>query len=148
MTPRGRKTWVRNVGGLQQAATVKSERTRARVEEALRRMTEPVKPGQPKPVINFNTVAAAAGVSTAWLYGSRNKDIADRIRALREQQAVEPKVVVPASVRMSDASREHVLAILRARVKTLEEENTVLRKQKGDLQRQLEVAYGLVHERL
>ena len=149
MVKQDSRAWKRNVEGLRRSARAKSEATRARVEEALRAMTKPARqPGQDRVLINFNTVAQAAGVSTAWLYLPANKDIADRIKELRAQQQAEPKVVIPAHLRASDASKDSLLAVMRQKVKDLEAENADLRRQIGELRKQLEVAYGLVHAQL
>jgi|SRR5664279_3301662 len=149
MAQRDKTDWDRNVEGLRRSARTKSERTRARVEEALRTMTKPAtRPGQQRVPVNFNTVAQTAGVSTAWLYLSANKDIADRIKELRAQQQAEPKVAIPAHLRASDASKDSLLAVMRQKVKDLEAENADLRRQIGELRKQLEVAYGLVHAQL
>ncbi len=133
-----RREWNRNVDGLRTAARAKSEATREKVENALREMTKPVtKPNERRPSINFKTVAEWAGVSQAWLYQPETKDIADRIRELRDQQSPTPKVVIPLQERATDASKDTLIAALRKRVKQQEEEIRELR-------RQLEVAYGLL----
>jgi hypothetical protein len=96
----------------------------------------------------LQTVAQAAGVSTAWLYLPANRDIADQIKELRAQQQAEPKVVIPAHLRASDASKDSLLTVMRQKVKDLEAENADLRRQIGELRKQLEVAYELVHAQL
>jgi len=141
VTHEKRMEWNRNVDGLHVAARAKSEATRGKVEKALREMTKPLtKPDEKRPSINFKTVAEWAGVSQAWLYRPKNKDIADRIRELRNQQSQMPKVVIPPQERATDASKDALIVALRKRVKQQEEEIREMR-------RQLEVAYGLLHTR-
>jgi hypothetical protein len=126
---RDRRAWDRNVAGLRRTAREKAAATRRRAEEALALL---VKEGRP---ITFTAVAAAAQVSTAWLYS--DEDLKARIAHLRAQQAPRPTVQVPPHERASDASKDAVIAALRATVKEVRAENEELRKQ-------LEVAYGLV----
>jgi len=90
-----------------------------------------VRAGQP---VNFQRVAAAAGVSPAWLY--KHADVKARIVALRDQDRPRPPVV-PAH-RASDASKEALLATFRQRVRALEEENRQLRQK-------VAVAYGQLY---
>ncbi len=87
--------------------------------------------GQP---VNFQRVAAAAGVSPAWLY--KHAAVKARIAALRDQGTPHPPVA-PAQ-RASDASKDALLATFRQRVRALEEENRQLR-------RKVAVAYGQVY---
>jgi len=121
----------RNVDGLRQRAREKAVATRERVEAALNLL---LKEGR---AVTFTAVAEAAPCSTAWLYA--HEGIKQRIVDLRARQAPAPKIVViPPRERASDASKEVVIAVLRAKIKELRAENEELRKQR-------EVAYGLVH---
>jgi hypothetical protein len=80
--------------------------------------------------INFRTVAAQAGVSTAWLYST--KPLRDRIMKLRAA----PKTPVQNDTNNRRLiSQERVIATLRLRIKQLEEKNVELREE-------LERAYG------
>jgi hypothetical protein len=80
--------------------------------------------------INFRTVAALAGVSTAWLYNT--KPLRDRIMKLRAA----PKTLVHNDTNNRRLiSQERVIATLRLRIKQLEEHN-------GELKEQLERVYG------
>jgi hypothetical protein len=80
--------------------------------------------------INFRTVSAQAGVSTAWLYNT--KPLRDRIMKLRAA----PKTPVQNGTNNRRLiSQERVIATLRLRIKQLEERN-------GELKEQLERTYG------
>ena len=122
-------THQRNVEGLRQSAKQRHEETVQRLEQGLREL---VRAGRP---INFQTVAAAAGVSTAWLY--QHPDVKERIQRLRAQSA--DRRAPPPAARASDASKAAMIAALRQRIRTLEEENRELRKQ-------LEVVYGQIYQ--
>lgn len=121
-------THQRNVEGLRQSAKQRHEETMQRLEHGLREL---VRTGRP---ITFQTVAAVAGVSTAWLY--QHPEVKERIIGLRAQSA--DHRAPPAVRRASEASKEAMIAALRQRVRTLEEENRELRKQ-------LEVVYGQLY---
>jgi hypothetical protein len=56
------KTWERNTAGLVAHAKLRKEQKSKRVEEAMTRLL------RDHQVVNFNTVAKAAGVSKAYLY--------------------------------------------------------------------------------
>lgn len=118
-------THERNVEGLRKSAQSRHQQTAQRAEEGIRQLQ---KLGRP---INFNTVAQAAKVSTAWLY--QHPAIRQRIEHLRAQQRT--PVIPTAQTKTSDASKDAMLAALRQRVKQVEGENRELRKQ-------LEVVYG------
>ncbi|MBW4648062.1 MAG: hypothetical protein KME06_05095 [Kastovskya adunca ATA6-11-RM4] len=118
----------RNVNGLRQNAQKKRQEALEKVEKGIREL---LKDGKP---INFNTVAQTADVSKAFLY--KELEIKERIEQLRQQrtkQKPEPKQ------RASDASKDTLIRTLRERIKQLESEVKMLRKQN-------EVAYGQVIE--
>lgn len=117
----------RNTEGLAQVAQEKRKETFERLEKGIQSLIKERK------VINFNTVAAAAGVSKAWLY--REPEVKARIEQLRKQAT--PKKEVPAAQKASDASKDALIKTLRERIKKIEAENQ-------DLRRQNEVAYGQV----
>lgn len=127
--PQSRREWPRNVEGLRQRARERAEATQRRAEEALALLVRDQRP------ITFRAVAAAAGVSSAWLY--QHDAIKARIMHLRAQQAPRARVWVPPQERASDTSKDHLIRTLSERLKRLEAENRELRQQ-------LEVAYGLV----
>lgn len=93
------------------------EQTRARAREALRRLD---RDGTP---ITYTAVAQAADVSRALLY--RDPELRDTISKLRQHTTSAPRL--PVAQRMSQASRDELLANLRSEVKTLREENRALR---------------------
>ena len=123
-------THERNIEGLRKSAQLRHEQAIQRTEEGIRRLLQEGRP------VNFNTVAQAARVSTAWLY--QHPEVRSRIEHLREQFILRE---VPApKARASDASKDAMLAALRQRVKQLEAENR-------ELKRQMEVVYGQLYKR-
>ena len=114
----------RNIEGLQRSAKHRSHAALERAQTAIRRMqAEEI-------AINFRTVAAHAGVSTAWLYDT--EPLRDRIMKLRAA----PKTPVQNDTNNRRLiSQERVIATLRLRIKQLEEKN-------GELKEELERAYG------
>ena len=122
----------RNVEGLRQSAQKRRQAALQRTDNAIRLL---LRDGRP---INFKTVSEAAKVSTAWLY--QQEEIKQQIRHLRETGTQLVKLPLPQRERASNASKEAIIAALRQRVKKLDEENLALRKQ-------LEVAYGELHQR-
>jgi hypothetical protein len=130
----GEQTWKRNTAGIMAHAHSRKEHKRKGVEEAITTLLREQKP------INFNTVAKAAHVSKAYLYGQ--PDLRERIEALR-QQSVEQMVRERAtrSPAKTDASRDLVILAKDRRIKELEAENRQLKKQ-------LQVALGKAYDRL
>lgn len=108
---------TRNTEGLKQSARLRSESAMQRALVALQRM------GACDRQVNFRTVAAEAGVSTAWLY--RQEGL--RVRIMRSRDA--PSYAAPLASAIRDrerVSRQNVVATLRLRIKTLEEKNREL----------------------
>ena len=128
------KNWERNTAGLTAHAKIRKEQKRKGVEEAIAVLIREQKP------INFHTVAKAAMVSKAYLYGQQ--DIRERIEALR-QQSVEQMVRERAmhSPGKTDASRDLIILAKDRRIKELEAENQ-------KLQQQLKVALAKAYEQL
>ena len=90
--------------------------------------------------INFNSLAKAASVSKAYLYGQPL--LRERIEALRQhdgEQTVRDRVVRSAG--KTDASKDLVILAKERRIKELEEENRHLKKD-------LQVALGRAYDRL
>ena len=116
------KTWSRDTTGLVAHAKQRSEEKHQRVDETINRLL------REQQVINFNSVAKAAGVSKAYLYSQ--PDQRERIEALRQQQLVH---VVHGqnshSVGKTDASRDLVILAKDRRIKELEAENRKLEQQ-------------------
>ena len=117
---------LKNINGLRQSAQRRSQTAMEKAQSAIRRMQAE------EASINFRTVAARAGVSTAWLY--KTKTLRNRIMKLRSV----PKTPVDNETNGRRLiSQERVIATLRLRIKQLEVRN-------GELKEQLERAYGLL----
>lgn len=129
-----KKTWSRDTSGLAAHAKQRSVEKRKRVDEALDRLL------REQQTINFNSVAMAAGVSKAYLYGQ--PELRERIEALRQQQlehGVRERMARP--IGKTDASKDLVILAKERRIKELEAENRQLKKQ-------LQVALGKAYDRL
>lgn len=129
------KTWERNTSGMVAHAHQREQEKRKRVDEVISRLL------RERQAINFNTVARAAGVSKAYLYGQ--PDLRTRIEALRQQElelAVRERVDHPTSGK-TDASKDLVILAKDRRIKELEAENRQLKKQ-------LQVVLGKAYDRL
>jgi hypothetical protein len=122
---------VHNIEGLRKAARQKAEMTRRRAEEAIALLLKQQRP------VNFKTVAQTAQISTAWLYA--NEEIKQRILHLRSQQPPSAQVKIPVREQASSASKDAVMAALKTRVREQAEKIK-------QLERQLEVAYGLLYK--
>jgi Family of unknown function (DUF6262) len=115
-------TWSRDTSGLAAHAKQRSEEKRKRVDEAIDRLL------REQQVINFNSVAQAAGASKAYLYSQ--PELRERIEALRQQQlehVVRERVARPVS--KTDASKDLVILAKERRIKELEAENQNLKLQ-------------------
>ena len=117
---------LKNTVGLRKSALCRSQTTMEKAQLAIRRMQAK------EALINFRSVAARAGVSTAWLY--KTKALRDRIMRLR---GVLKTPVDSETNGRRIISQERVIATLRSRIKQLEVRN-------GELKEQLERAYGLL----
>jgi len=116
----------RNIEGLKRNARLRSEGAVQRALAALHRMETSNRE------INFRSVAAEAGVSTAWLYNQQQ--LRDRIMRSRKLQTWAPSAHSE-TVGREVSSRKSVIATLRLRIKKLEEKTR-------DLTEQLERVYG------
>ncbi len=129
------KTWERNTSGMVAHAHRRKEEKRKRVEEIIAQLL------RQQQMINFNSVAQAAGVSKAYLYSQT--EVRERIEALREQameQAVRERAARPTPGK-TDASKDLVILAKDRRIKELEAENRQLKKQ-------LQVALGKAYDQL
>jgi Family of unknown function (DUF6262) len=131
MTRHTTKRWQRNTEGLRANAQKKAEHTRERAEAAIALLIKEQRP------INFKAVAETAGISTAWLYA--HETIKERIIHLRTQHTPRFQVKVPVRERASSASQTAMIAALQKRVQEQAAEIETLK-------RQVEVAYGLLHQ--
>ncbi len=128
------KTWERNTVGLVAHANLRKEEKHKRVEEAITRLL------RDHQVVNFNSVATAAGVSKTYLY--TQPLFRDRIEALRQQereQTVRERAAHPTG--KTDAAKDLVILAKERRIKELEEENRKLKQQ-------LKTALGKAYDKL
>jgi hypothetical protein len=122
----------RNTAGLARAAQDKSKAVTARAEAAIKALQKR------RAKITFTAVASEAKVSTAWLY--RQPEMAERIKRLRDDQERALPKPVAASQAASDTSKDAMIKVLRERIRTQD-------VQIQELKKQLEVAYGLLHDK-
>jgi Family of unknown function (DUF6262) len=114
-----------NTQHLRIAARRRSQATRQRAIEALRRLAAT---GDP---VTFETVARTAGVSRSWLYAQ--PDLRIEIGRLRVQQQGQRQTwsspAIPPRQRASDASLRRRLEAVNLELRRLREENQQLREQ-------------------
>src|ERR1700680_1484011 len=97
-----KRTWARNTRGLEARAKQRSEATRRRVDDAIATMLR-----DPFRRINFNTGAAEAAVTKAYLYAEPL--LRERIDALRRNQAEARRRLITVRNR-TDASNRLLVA--------------------------------------
>lgn len=126
------KNWQRNTSGLAVYARQRAEHKQQQVDQAIGKLLRENKP------INFNAVAAAAGVTKAYLYS--HSELRDRIETLRASQR---NIITPQRTlsERTESSREVLLAAKDRRIKELERENQRLKEE-------LKMALGKLYERL
>ena len=110
----------RNTTGLLRHAQSRRQAAIERTEAAIRLLLQQKRP------VNFRSVAAAASVSTAWLY--QQETIRKQIERLRDRQII-LQSGHKTEVRASDASKDSIITALKQRVKKVEAENLELKKQ-------------------
>lgn len=120
----------RNTSGITESAKTRRDDTFRRCDQAIRKLLRERK------AINFASVARESGCSLAWLY--KESAVAERIRKLRTEESPN-RVVIPRAEQASTASLRAQNVALRARNKTISEENE-------RLNRQIAIAYGLLRE--
>lgn len=124
-------THKRETKGIKAHAKKKSEEAYKRVDNALREMALNKEP------INFNTVMKKANVSKGFVY--QNQEIRERIEKLRDsQKGIKLKQVKD---KMTDNSKDILLAAKNKKIKELEDENKALKKE-------LEVLRGKLYDTL
>ena len=124
-------THKRETKGIKAHAKKNSEEAYKRVDSALREMALNKEP------INFNTVMKKANVSKGFVY--QNQEIRERIEKLRDsQKGIKPKQVKD---KMTDNSKDILLAAKTKKIKELEDENKNLKKE-------LEVLRGKLYDTL
>jgi vacuolar-type H+-ATPase subunit H len=100
---------------VKQLHTVRKEKTKKKVDEAIQRLITNSK------VINFNSVAKEAGVTKATLYN--HSDIRERIDFLRNQQE---KEFVNSRIKRDENNQNAVIESLKRRIEKLEKKNKEL----------------------
>lgn len=103
---------------LRQLHAKRKQVTKDKVEEAIKRLLKKSKP------INYNSVAAEAGVSKATLYN--HKELKERINFLRKQ---ENKAFVDSRIKRDEINQNAVNASLKRRIEKLEKKNKALEKE-------------------
>jgi len=103
---------------LRQLHEERKQTTIAKVEEAIKRLTKSSK------AINFNSVAAEAGVSKATLYN--HHVLKERINFLRNQQE---KAFVDSRIKRDENNQNAVIASLKRRIEKLEKKNKELEEE-------------------
>jgi hypothetical protein len=106
-----------NARFIAQAAATRSDATRQRATTAIETLDRTGRP------VTFSTVAAAAGVSRAWLY--RQPDLRAAIVSLRAQRPAGP--ATPAAQHATIDSLRQRLDAAREEIARLRAENTALR---------------------
>jgi hypothetical protein len=122
---------VRNTSGLEASAKRRAEATRRRVDDAIAALLR-----VSSQRINLNTVAAAAGVTTAYL--NKQPGLRDRVDRLRQQQFDTGRRLASLRERSKESSRVLMLAKerrireLETRVRQLQSELATCRGQVCD----------------
>ncbi len=120
---------LRNTTKIVQLAKEKSDRTKVKVEKVISKMSLEGK------TINFNTVSKEANVSKSWLY--KVNDVRTRIESLRNQQ--QKKLKNGKKATKNNRSEDTLIRTLKDRIKDLEEEKRILKKQ-------IEKLYGELYQ--
>ena len=103
---------------LRQLHEKRKQVTKTKVEEVIKRLTKNSK------AINFNSVAAEAGVSKATLYN--HPELKERIDFLRNQQ---DKAFVDFRIKRDENNENSVIASFKRRIEKLEKKNKELEKE-------------------
>lgn len=118
---------------LKQVHSIRKAETSKKVDEAIKRLLKAYNS------INFNSVSKEAGVAKATLYN--NKEIRERIEALREQERGKVGLKKQLKRKIQEESKEAIIESLKRRIKKLEADNKELRSQ-------LKVAYGEIYKQM
>lgn len=103
---------------LRQLHQQRKQKTKDKVEEAIKRLTKSSK------AINFNSVAKEAGVAKATLYN--HIELKERIDFLRKQQQ---EAFVESNIKRDENNQNAVIASLKRRIEKLEKKNKELEKE-------------------
>ena len=121
-------THKRNTTGLAQAAKDRRAATIKRVESAIKLLIKE------KKEINFNVISKIANVGKPWLY--KEDTIRNQIENLREKTRFMEHLIHTESLnKASKKSKDHIIQMLKDRVRKLEMENKKLHEQ-------IETLYG------
>lgn len=124
-------THKRNTAGLAQAAKQRRQNTIERVKQAIENL---IKKNSP---INFNSVSKAAQVGKPWLY--KENCVRQQIESLRQQtRMTKQKIAAPKSQLASDKSKDHIITMLKEKIRSVEGENKKLKQQ-------IEILYGQLY---
>jgi hypothetical protein len=126
-------THKRNTAGLSLAAKERREATIKRVELAIKILIKG------KKAINFNSVSKIANVGKPWLY--KEDAIRKQIKDLREKtRFIDDSFQTTSPNKASKKSKDHIIQMLKDRIRKLENENK-------KLQEQVEILYGELYTR-
>jgi hypothetical protein len=118
----------RNTDGLARAAKNRRESTIKRVESTIKLLV------REKKIINFNSISKIANVGKSWLY--KENRIRKQIEDLREKtHFIEHSIQTDFPDKMSKKSNDHIIQMLKDRIRKLEDENK-------NLQEKIEMLYG------
>lgn len=122
--------------------TQRKEKTLEKVNEAIRTLL------RENESINFNSVSKESDISKATLYNT--PEIRERIEGLREQQSrISPKR--KKRVQEIEDNNKAMIESLKRKIERLEKEYKLqikqLEEEKKELNRKLQVAYGLVYKK-
>jgi hypothetical protein len=117
-----KKTWQRNTEAIKAKALEKREKAQVRAQIAIKTL---LRQGES---VNFHTVAKTGQVSISWLY--REPKLCEQIKRYREQGTAKRL-----ALKKQPHSKDSMIATLKQRIKTLEQENQ-------DLHTAIEKLYG------
>lgn len=118
----------RNTTGLARAAKERREETMKRVDATIKQLIKE------KKSINFNSISKAANVGKPWLY--KEDAIRQQVEALRKKNFIAgQKIQKDFRDNASSASKDHIIQMLKERIRKLEAEHK-------KSQEQIEMLYG------
>jgi hypothetical protein len=118
----------RNIQGLLQTAQEKRNKALSRVKHTLKSLENESQ------VITFSSVARAANVTPAWLY--REPNLRKQIEKLRQQTRI----------KTLDSSSNNIIDAKNKLIAHLKKRTNVLENKIAELERQLEIVYGELHQ--
>lgn len=118
----------RNIQGLLQTAQDKRDKALLRVKHTFKILANA------KEAITFSSVGRAADVTPAWLY--REPTLRKQIEKLRQDTRIEAR----------NSSNTNILEAKNKLIAPLKKRTNVLEKKIAELQQQLEIVYGELHQ--